>query len=161
MSNSHYQFLTPQEIESVIRKLEYGFAEHIRWFNGLYRSRICGLPVPEIYLAKEAHRLCNFGRWYHNTSSPIVKERKDFVMIDRLHRAMHDNALILAVKTKQGEEITVNLAPDRDIFKLLKGHKKHRPKQDVKTALSDALPGRLAQLGDTAADGHHAGIHLV
>ena len=109
MLNGHYQFLTPEEIELVIQKLEYAIAEHTRWLNDLYRSRICGLPVAEIYLKKNAHHLCKFGRWYHNISisSPILRGRKDFILIDKLHRAMHDSAGILAIKTKQGKEITV------------------------------------------------------
>jgi diguanylate cyclase (GGDEF)-like protein len=113
MLNGHYQFLTPEEIELVIKKLEYAIAEHTRWLNDLYRSRICGLPVAEIYLKKNAHHLCKFGRWYHNTSSPVLMGREDFILIDRLHRAMHASARILAIKTKQGENITVK---DYDTF---------------------------------------------
>ena len=107
MLNGHFQFLTPEDIKLVIQKLEYAIAEHTRWLNDLYRSRICGLPVAEIYLKKKAHRLCKFGQWFHNTSSPILRGREDFILIDRLHRAMHDSARILAIKTKQCEEITI------------------------------------------------------
>ncbi len=62
------------------------------------------------------------------------------------HRGLSGPSILqISSYWKEGEEIIINLVPDRDVFKLLKGHKKHHPKQDVQTALSDALPQRLAE----------------
>jgi len=61
------------------------------------------------------------------------------------HRGLSGPSILqISSYWREGDEIAINLCADRDIFKLLKGHKKHTPKQEVQTALSDALPKRLA-----------------
>lgn len=45
----------------------------------------------------------------------------------------------------EGNDITVNLAHGTDVYEALLAHKKAHPKQDVKTALSEILPKRLAE----------------
>ncbi len=62
------------------------------------------------------------------------------------HRGLSGPSILqISSYWREGDEIVINLCPDRDVFKLLKGHKKHHPKQEVQTALSDALPQRLAE----------------
>ena len=62
------------------------------------------------------------------------------------HRGLSGPSILqISSYWKEGDDITVNLLPDRDALKLLKAHKKHHPKQDVATALSVALPTRLAE----------------
>ena len=106
MFNVHYQNLTINEIEHHIQALEQAVVEHSRWLNQWHRSLICDLPVSERYLAKDAHRQCEFGKWYYNQSGSVLRDHADFEMIDRLHRAMHNSARVLAVKAKHGEVIT-------------------------------------------------------
>lgn len=43
-----------------------------------------------------------------------------------------------------GQEIIINLAPDVDVFEMLKTIKEEQPKQEVHTALATILPKRLA-----------------
>ncbi len=113
MFNVHYQNLTINEVEHVIQTLEQAVVEHSRWLNQWHRSLICDLPVSERYLAKDAHRRCEFGKWYYNQSRSILRDHADFEMIDKLHRAMHNSALVLAVKTKHKEAINTK---DYDSF---------------------------------------------
>jgi len=106
MFNIRYQHFTTYDIEPIIQALEQAVAEHSRWLNDWHRSLICNLPVAEVYLAKDAHHLCEFGQWYDNQSPSVLRDIEDFVMIDRLHRVMHIGAHIIAVKAKHGEAIT-------------------------------------------------------
>lgn len=55
---------------------------------------------------------------------------------------------ILQISTfwREGEAITVNLAPDDDAFEVLKSAKAENPKQAVHNVLSRILPNRLAQM---------------
>lgn len=46
---------------------------------------------------------------------------------------------------REGDEITISLQPDQDIFAKLRDHKKLNGKQTVTTALSYELPKKLAQ----------------
>ncbi|MEZ5813995.1 MAG: NAD(P)/FAD-dependent oxidoreductase [Alphaproteobacteria bacterium] len=62
------------------------------------------------------------------------------------HRGLSGPSILqISSYWREGEAITIDLAPTRDIFKMLKGHKQHTPKQDVQTVLSGALPARLAE----------------
>jgi len=44
-----------------------------------------------------------------------------------------------------GEKITVNLAPDIDLFDYLKGKRQESPKQHVRTILNEILPNRVVE----------------
>lgn len=113
MHNVSYQHLTPDEIGPLIQTLEKAIAEHSGCLNDWHRSLICGLPVPEGYIAKDAHRQCEFGQWYYNRSGSALRDLEDFIIIDKLHRAVHDSACVLAIKAKNGQAIA---AGDYDAF---------------------------------------------
>ena len=106
MLNVPYQHFTAYDIEPIIQALEQAVAEHSRWLNDWHRSLICDLPVAKGYLAKDAYSRCEFGQWYYNQSASVLRDLEDFVMIERLHRAMHNCARVLAVKAKHSEVIT-------------------------------------------------------
>lgn len=46
----------------------------------------------------------------------------------------------------EGTDITVNLAPDKNIFEFLKGKKQTNPKQEIQNIVSEILPRRLAEI---------------
>ena len=63
------------------------------------------------------------------------------------HRGLSGPSILqISSYWQEGEEICVNLAPDHDVFAVLKAHKQESPKQDIQTALADILPKRLAQM---------------
>jgi predicted Rossmann fold flavoprotein len=54
-------------------------------------------------------------------------------------------ALQVSSYWRDGQEVTVNLAPQTDVFQWLKTRKAAQPKQDVASAMGELLPKRLAQ----------------
>lgn len=61
------------------------------------------------------------------------------------HRGLSGPSILqISSYWQEGDDITVNLAPDIDMLEFLKEHKDEHPKQDIQTALSQHLPSRLA-----------------
>ena len=62
------------------------------------------------------------------------------------HRGLSGPSILqISSYWKEGDEITVNLAPDTGMFAVLKERKKTNPKQEVHNVVSEVLPKRLAQ----------------
>lgn len=62
------------------------------------------------------------------------------------HRGLSGPSILqISSYWEEGQEITVNLAPDTDMLQFFKIRKKENPKQDIQTALSHILPKRLAE----------------
>lgn len=69
---------------------------------------------------------------------------------------------------EEGQPLSINLAPDQDVFALLKTAKETHPKQDSVTALSNILPKRLAaaicatqHMDKTLAETAHADLQKL
>ncbi len=61
------------------------------------------------------------------------------------HRGISGPAILqISSYWKHGEKITVNLAPEIDIYSILTEEKKIKPKQEIQTFLSQFLPKNLA-----------------
>ena len=75
------------------------------------------------------------------------------------HRGLSGPAILqISSYWKIGDTITVNLAPDTDIFALLKQEKQANNKQDISTILARILPKRLAQ---RIVEDHHCTSKLA
>ena len=62
------------------------------------------------------------------------------------HRGLSGPAILqLSSYWKEGEEISLNLLPDADLFSLLTQQRQSNPKQQLQSALSQHLPKRLAE----------------
>lgn len=62
------------------------------------------------------------------------------------HRGLSGPAILqISSYWQEGQDITINLAPDTNVFELLKEKKNSHPKQDIQTTISEILPKRLAQ----------------
>jgi predicted Rossmann fold flavoprotein len=62
------------------------------------------------------------------------------------HRGLSGPSILqISSYWRDGEKITVNLAPQLDISSYLKEHKQNNPKQHINNVLSEILPKRLAQ----------------
>ncbi|MTI17096.1 NAD(P)/FAD-dependent oxidoreductase [Rhodobacteraceae bacterium RKSG542] len=62
------------------------------------------------------------------------------------HRGLSGPSILqISSYWNEGEPIRVNLLPDGDVFSALKEARGKSPKQDVRTALTELLPKRLAQ----------------
>ncbi|MBI5940060.1 MAG: NAD(P)/FAD-dependent oxidoreductase [Caulobacterales bacterium] len=68
------------------------------------------------------------------------------------HRGLSGPAILqISSYWREGQEITVSMAPGQDVFATLKAAKASNPRQAVHTALGGLLPARLAQkLADDA-----------
>lgn len=61
------------------------------------------------------------------------------------HRGLSGPSILqISSYWREGQEISVNLAPSVDVYALLKERKTTQPKQEVQTVLSEILPKRLA-----------------
>lgn len=62
------------------------------------------------------------------------------------HRGLSGPSILqISSYWREGEPITVNLAPEQDAFEVLRQARKDTPKQDLKTAFASLLPKRLAE----------------
>jgi predicted Rossmann fold flavoprotein len=85
------------------------------------------------------------------------------------HRGLSGPAILqLSSYWQEGQPITLNLAPELDVFAHLKQQKLEHPKQDIATTLNHILPKRLAQtlhelsgINGTLADLSHAKLQQV
>ena len=80
------------ELFSFLRELEHGLLDHTNWLKSLHRALICKLPPDPNDLAGHAHCLCRFGQWYHGNTHPGLRDYVDFVVLENIHKAMHDEA---------------------------------------------------------------------
>jgi predicted Rossmann fold flavoprotein len=67
------------------------------------------------------------------------------------HRGLSGPAILqISSYWREGEDITIDMAPGADVLGALKNARRNQPKQALATALSDLLPKRLAQkIADT------------
>ncbi|MFK7839559.1 MAG: NAD(P)/FAD-dependent oxidoreductase [Bdellovibrionales bacterium] len=62
------------------------------------------------------------------------------------HRGLSGPSILqISSYWKEGDAITVNLAPETDMLEFFKNRRETNPKQDIETALSHILPARLAE----------------
>jgi len=62
------------------------------------------------------------------------------------HRGLSGPSILqISSYWQEGQPIAVNLSPDADVFETLRRARQETPKQDLKTALGQFLPNRLAE----------------
>jgi predicted Rossmann fold flavoprotein len=75
------------------------------------------------------------------------------------HRGLSGPAILqISSYWRAGEELVIDMAPEREVLALLKQVRRDHPRQELATALAGFLPKRLAQ---TIADGIAAPGHLA
>ena len=85
------------------------------------------------------------------------------------HRGMSGPAILqISSYWRSGMDITINLAPNRNVFEELKIQKEHQPKQEIQTTLSGIIPKRLALylcdhsgVSGTLADLSHKKLKII
>lgn len=78
------------------------------------------------------------------------------------HRGLSGPSILqISSYWSEGNEITVNLAPDKDMLEFFKARRETNPKQDIETALSHTVPKRLAEniCEETKVVGRLAELH--
>ncbi|MDD5296620.1 MAG: diguanylate cyclase [Rhodocyclaceae bacterium] len=80
----------PMDIMRVLNDLDTGIIHHLAWFKQVHRTLVCDQPALPADLADDAHRHCNFGRWYHQADGhPEFVKISVFGTIGELHQGMH------------------------------------------------------------------------
>lgn len=101
--------------------------------------------VPLTFDAETLARLDGLAGVSQDASVALGKVRFNEALLFT-HRGL-SGPVILQISSywREGDAITVDLLPDIDAFEHLKAFKKNEPKKEVRTALAQSLPKRLAQ----------------
>lgn len=81
------------DIMRVLNDLDTGIIHHLSWFKQVHRTLVCDQAAVPEDLAEDAHRHCDFGRWYHHPDREYeFALLPAFATIGDLHQGMHDLA---------------------------------------------------------------------
>lgn len=89
-----------------LRELDKATAFHFQWLHELHSSVICGEPIQPDVLEEDAHRRCDFGRWYYGEGVAHLAEESAFESVGELHKTMHDTARAMLRSHLNGQGIS-------------------------------------------------------
>jgi diguanylate cyclase (GGDEF)-like protein len=105
MTNDTSKRLTAKETRAIIDALETSIINHGKWLTTWHQNLLCNLPLNEDVVAKNAHKLSQFGKWYYNEKSQILKDHPDFTAIDAAYRELHETARNLSSKVQNRDTL--------------------------------------------------------
>jgi len=79
-----------KELDSILVQVDQAIDNHDQWFFQLVRTLICKLQPDQRDVDEEAHKLCRFGQWYYQYSSPSLRSHPTFAAIENEHRQLHE-----------------------------------------------------------------------
>lgn len=97
-----------QELDAILEVLNKELHAHDHWCNRLHRTLVCRLAPEPGDLAEDAHRHCDFGKWFYSPNNAYLRQLTGFKKIERLHEAMHTQARELCGIVKSNWLITPN-----------------------------------------------------
>lgn len=135
-----------QDLQATLQQLDQAIYNHEQWFRDLIRSIICRLPFDNRDIADDAHRQCRFGQWYYGTAPQALRDHPAFVVIETVHRYVHQLGARLLLAEANGslrDYDSFTNAADRlrlEIYSL---------KQEIEELLNnrDALTGAENRIG--------------
>jgi len=92
---------------AVIRELDIAIANHINWLKQLHTVLIANTPCLADDLHADAHRRCEFGKWFYGKAQDYQDEDSTLANIELTHRHMHDAARLLLSHRVAGAAIDV------------------------------------------------------
>ncbi len=92
--------VTHEELRQISDIIKHAIQVHISWRENLIRILICKLTLPDSIFEKDAHRNCDFGRWFYDKSNVHLHDVSAFNNIEELHRLMHDSARDACLKSR-------------------------------------------------------------
>lgn len=92
-----------------VHELETAIFLHSEWLRNLHRTLICGNQPNPADLQPDAHRCCNFGKWYYEAESENFLARESFLELGNTHKLMHDYARDLLMTRAQGKSADPDL----------------------------------------------------
>lgn len=102
-----FQRLTTTELDGHAAELEQAMESHIRWFAAINRTLLCHTAPHAADLAPEPHHHCQFGRWYDNIITPVLRDVPEFFTLGLIHEQMHRAATQLLEKSLRQKPIGV------------------------------------------------------
>lgn len=75
--------------QEILQHLERAIYDHQQWYEFVVKHLVCRLPVDPRYAAAEAHRECEFGRWYYGSATGTLRNNPGFVALEPAHEEMH------------------------------------------------------------------------
>jgi diguanylate cyclase len=106
MNQPVHQF-NSSEIETALSVLNTAIKNHRLWFDRLHTSIVCEQPFSKDILNDEAHKQCEFGKWYYGEVNDSIKSVKQFSAIEPVHTYMHSYARDLARLSRDRKTIKV------------------------------------------------------
>ncbi|MBF0613036.1 MAG: diguanylate cyclase [Magnetococcales bacterium] len=100
--------LSLEEIQTILDALERALRDHNQWLMAWHRSLICKIPPSANELQDNAHRRCNFGKWYYQQAHPVLKNFPVFVQMELVHATMHASAQALLIKSLQEDKLSID-----------------------------------------------------
>lgn len=161
---------TTLETFQVLQQVDAGIVNHNQWLKQVHRALVCHDAPPRAGdLEDEAHRNCEFGRWFYDQAEPALREEDEFQDLGLVHEQMHDAVRQLLQKRQRGESIAASEYDDfmarTDAFRSAMRRLQHRFLGEVPAV--DHLTGawnrhalffrldeeheRVARLGDASA----------
>jgi len=97
---------TPQEALRILQHLDAGIVSVNCWLKALHGKLICDDASNSADLADDP-RSCNFSRWFHDDTTPELRQNRMFQKAGKLHKAMHDSGHSLLQKKARHLPVTV------------------------------------------------------
>ena len=95
------------EIQDILKKLNQAIHEHNQWLMEWHRVIICKVPLLDQHMASDAHRHCNFGKWYYGQENSYLAQFPAFAQIELSHLTIHAVARNLLLKTIENESLSL------------------------------------------------------
>jgi len=137
--------ITELETEAVINQVNQAERNHIKWLAKLHEHLICDGSLPENVCENDAHHHCQFGLWYYNETTGLIKNTQSYKELGRIHKEMHVSARQLVHSWHEYQK--VDLSEYRDFIKkqhiLLQHLSKVRENLNLTLMSYDNLTGAL------------------
>ncbi|CAK0776940.1 diguanylate cyclase [Gammaproteobacteria bacterium] len=95
------------EIQDILEELEQAIQDHNQWLMEWHRAIICRVPLEEHHMANDAHRCCNFGRWYYGHNHSYLATFPAFAQLELVHLTIHAVAKNLLLKSIGNEPLSL------------------------------------------------------
>ena len=96
------------DIQEMLIHLDRAMDNHQRWYETIVKVLVCRLSFGPRYAAEEAHRECEFGKWYYSKASLKLRERPGFVALEAEHERMHRMASRLLGEMVDGAPVRID-----------------------------------------------------
>lgn len=81
--------LTPEALRATLEHLEQATRDHVEWHASLLHTIVCQLPGDPRDLVEDAHRHCDFGRWFYDGTPAELKRDDGYAVIAVEHEHVH------------------------------------------------------------------------